>query len=87
MLVTIRRDGRNKKNPMLYRAQERANLFSVRLVEGINLGLGDDAFNGREIIFFLATLHLSHFTQPSCSKLSEKVKQMPFHIGAIIFYL
>lgn len=44
---------------------ETANLFGVRLIERVNLGLGNDALNGREIFFFLATLHsVSHTIAP-----------------------
>lgn len=39
--------------------EEKTNLFSLRLVERVDLGLRDDALNGREIIFFLATFHRS----------------------------
>jgi len=57
--------------------KEKANLFSLRLIERINLRLGNDAFNGREVIFFLATFHLAQFTEAmsSCWKLEEDVKQ------------
>jgi len=38
------------------------NLFSVRLVEGVDFRLWDDSFNWWEIVFFFTALH---FTLPS----------------------
>ena len=71
---------------------ETANLFGVRLIERVNLGLGNDALNGREIIFFLATLHslpesLSvHLSQESESA-SLVAKIFPILLFFIFYFL
>ena len=50
-------------------------LFALGLVDGVDLGLGSDGFDGWEIVFFFAALH---FLPPSLSlSLSLSLRDYP----------
>lgn len=46
------------------------NLFSVRLVEGVDFRLWDDSFNWWEVFFFFTALHFTHCLPSSSSSSS-----------------